>query len=161
VDAQLAAQFRSSISDYVSRLEAVQSELFALYRRKRTALATADVGVLQSLLEPEADLAKRLTTLRNERQQSLARAGQFGAPHGSLAELVTALGGDEELQSRIARCRSRSTELRREGWVHWVVAQRSIAQTSSLLDLIAHRGDRPPTYDGATTTGGTLLDTSA
>jgi hypothetical protein len=45
--------------------------------------------------------------------------------------------------------------------VHWVVANRSIAQTSSLLELIAHRGDRPPTYDGAATSGGTLLDTSA
>lgn len=161
MDAKLAADFRASLSDYVSRLEAVQSELFALSRRKRTALATADVAVLQSLLAPETDLAKRLTTLRNERSQLLVRAGQYRAPNASLAELGIACGSDQELQSRMARCRSRAAELRREGWVHWVVAQRSIAQTSSLLELIAHRGDRPPTYDNATTNGGTLLDTSA
>lgn len=161
MDAKVAADIRASITDYVSRLETVQSELFALYRRKREALATADVAELQALQTPEEDLAKRLMTLQQDRQRILARSGQLGVPSTSLAEVVTALGGDEELQPRIARCRRRAGELRREGWVHWVVANRSIAQTSSLLELIAHRGDRPPTYDGAATSGGTLLDTSA
>ncbi len=161
MNADPTANFGANLSDYVAKLETLQSELFALYRRKRTALAAADVAEMQASQAPEADLAKRLKTLQQERQQILARAAQHRLPHTALAELATAVGGDAELRSRIDRCRRRAGELRREGWVHWVVANRSIAQTSSLLELIAHRGDRPPTYDGAATSGGTLLDTSA
>jgi hypothetical protein len=72
------------------------------------------------------------------------------------------VGCDAPLIERIAACRRRATTLRREGWVHWVVAKRTLAQTNTLLDLIANRGDRPATYGAAPPTrGGALLDASA
>ena len=157
-----AAGLRASIGDYVSRLEGVQSDLLALYRRKRVALAAADVTELQSLTAFESDGVERLKTLGSERQRLLVQAAQLGAANSSLSDVATAIGSDGSLHDRIAKCRRRAAELRREGWVHWVVAQRSITQTTALLELIAHRGDRPPTYDGGSSSaGGTLLDTSA
>ena len=159
---QLTAGFRTGLGDYVSRVEAVQAELLSIHRRKRAALATADADVLRQLEAPERQAAERLKALVAERKQMLAQAGQFGMPSGSLAEIAAAVGCDASLLGRIAACKRRAGTLRREGWVHWVVAKRSLAQTAALLDLIAHRGDRPPTYDKpAATAGGALLDASA
>jgi hypothetical protein len=162
VNAELAAGFRTSIGDYVSRLETLQSEMLALYRRKQAALASADIAALASTERPERDAADRLKALKAERHQFLVRAGQFGAKNDSLADVAVVVGCDPELHARIDRCRRRSTSLRREGWVHWVVAQRSLAQNAALIDLIAHHGDAPPTYEKNTShSGGALLDTSA
>ena len=159
---QLAASFRTAIADYVSRTEAVQADLLALHRRKRSALATADSSILRELESLESNAAERLKKLVAERHQMLVRAGQFGTPNGSLADLAAAIGCDASLLTRLANCRRRATTLRREGWVHWVVAKRSLAQTAALLDLIAQRGDRSPTYDKPVAAiGGTLLDASA
>lgn len=159
---QMAATFRAGLGDYVSRLEAVQAELLSLYRRKRVALTAADAPGLAQLEAPERQAADRLKALVGERQQMLVRAEQFGTPAGSLGELAASIGCDTALLGQIAACRRRATTLRREGWVHWIVAKRTLAQTAALLDLIAHRGDRPATY-GATRppAGGALLDASA
>ncbi|HEX6987426.1 MAG TPA: flagellar export chaperone FlgN [Planctomycetaceae bacterium] len=159
---QLAAGYRTALGDYVARVEAVQAELLSIYRRKRAALAAADADVLRQVEPPERQAAERLKALVAERRQMLAQAERFGMPHGSLAEVAAAVGCDAAIRERLAACRRRAGTLRREGWVHWVVAKRSLAQTAALLDLIAHRGDRPPTYDKpAATSGGTLLDASA
>ncbi len=165
VNAELQAGFRDGLGEYVSKLETLQSELLTLYRKKRAALASADVVALQQTERPEREAADRLKALTVERQHLLVRAGQFGTPNASLAEVARAVGGDAELHERIDKCRQRSATLRREGWVHWVVAKRSLAQNAALLDLIAHHGNRPPTYDrpvsSSSTAGGTLLDTTA
>lgn len=162
MNAEQATGFRAGIGDYVSRLETLQSELLALYRKKQAALATADMALLQQIEQPERAAADRLKALIAERQQMLIRAAQSGATNASLADLAAVVGCDSDLLHRIAKCRRRSATLRREGWVHWVVAKRSLAQNAALLDLIAHHGDSPPTYDrSATTRGGTLLDTTA
>jgi FlgN protein len=159
---QLATSFRTAIGDYVARVEAVQADLLAAYRRKRAALAAADTAVLREIEPLERQAAERLKALVGERHQMLVRAGQFGTPHGSLADVANALACDPAVLARLASCRKRAATLRREGWVHWVVAKRSLAQTGALLDLIAHRGDRSPTYDKPTgRPGGTLLDASA
>lgn len=159
---QMAAGFRTGLGDYVARIEAVQAELLSLYRRKRVALTAADAAALAQLEAPERQAAERLKALVGERQQMLVRAGQFGIPGGSLAEVAAAVGCETAVADRFAACRRRATTLRREGWIHWVVAKRTLAQTTSLLDLIAHRGDRPATYGGtAPTAGGALLDASA
>lgn len=162
MNATMAAGFRAGLGDYVSRVEAVQAELLTLYRRKRVALATADAAALRDLETPERGAADRLKALVVERQQMLVRAGQFQLPHSTLVDLAGAVGCDPAIAARIAACRRRAAAIRREGWVHWVVAKRSLAQTAALLDLIAHRGAPPATYDKPTTTaGGSLLDASA
>ncbi len=158
---QMGAAFRSGIGDYVGRVEAVQAEMLSIHRRKRAALGSADAAGLNRVEGPEREATDRLKALVGERQQMLARAGQFGSPQGSLADLAAAVGCDRALVERIAACRRRAATLRREGWVHWVVAKRSLAQTGALLDLIARRGDKPPTYDRAATSGGALLDATA
>ena len=159
---QLAAEFRSRLTDYVLRLEATQTNLLALYRRKRAALTTADAELLRQLELPERQAGEQLQSLAADRQQMIARAGQLGRACGSLMELLANVGGDPALRERMRCCQQRTAALRREGWVQWVVTRRSLSQTSALLELIAHRGDRPPTYDQAAAGGGgTLLDASA
>lgn len=160
--AQMAAGFRTGLADYVGRVEAVQSDLLALYRTKRAALATADAKGLLQLETPERQAAERLQALINERKQMLVRAAQFGFPDGSLEELAGAVGCDKPLRDRIEGCKRRAAALRREGWVQWVVAKRSLAQAAELLELIAHRGGRPVTYEKSNSSaGGALLDASA
>jgi hypothetical protein len=160
--AQMAAGFRTGLADYVGRVEAVQSDLLALYRTKRAALATADSAGLLRLEAPERQAAERLQALVNERKQMLVRAAQFGFPDGSLADLAGAVGCEQALLDRIEGCKRRAAALRREGWVQWVVAKRSLAQAAELLELIAHRGGRPVTYDKSSAAGGgALLDASA
>ncbi|MBA3315844.1 MAG: flagellar export chaperone FlgN [Planctomycetota bacterium] len=162
MNADLAAGFRTSLGDYVARLESLQSELLTLYRKKHAALAAADIASIQQTERPERAAADRLKAMTVERHQLLMRAGQFDASNGSLAEVAIAVGCDAELHERIEKCRRRSTTLRREGWVHWVVAKRSLAQNAALIDLIAHHGNRPPTYEKSVShSGGTLLDTTA
>lgn len=161
MNASMAVGFRAGLGDYVSRVEAVQTELLTLYRHKRVALAAADAAALRDLEVPERGAAERLKTLVAERQQMLVRAGQFQLPQGSLADLAGAVGCDPAVVARIASCRRRAAAIRREGWVHWVVAKRSLAQTAALLDLIAHRGAPPTTYEKAVAAaGGALLDAS-
>lgn len=162
MNAQLIAGFRAGIEAYVTRLEAAQSELLSLYRRKRIALTTADAPALRELEQPERQTAEQLKSLVGERLQLLTRAGQFHLPHESLIATAAAVDAPTTVLERLANCRRRATALRREGWIHWIVAKRGLAQTTALLDLIVHRGDRPATYDKPLASpGGSLLDTSA
>ena len=166
MDPQLTAGFRSLLESYAGRVAVVQSELLALYRRKRVALVTADLPTLRPLNEGEAELGDRLRTLVTERSAVLAQAQRFGLPHGSLVEVAVGVGCPPTVLDEIAACRRRAEALRREGWVQWVVARRSLAQTSELLELIGRAGRGPaPTYaersGRASAAGGSLLDASA
>ncbi len=158
--AAMADGLRDAVGDYVGRVEAVQADLLATYRRKRVALAAADADGLRRLEPGETAAAERLRGLIEERTRLLARAKQFGLPGGSLAELSRAVGGDRATSERIAACRRRAASLRQEGWVQWVVARRGLAHTTELLDLIARRGVRAAGY-GEAAPGGALLDASA
>lgn len=162
MNAQLLAGFRVGIDAYAARLETAQSELLTLYRNKRIALASADAKALRELVQPELTAASQLETLVEEREQLLARAAQFRLPHESLIVAASAVGASAQTIERLSSCRRRANSLRREGWIHWIVAKRGLSQTSALLDLFVHRGDAPATYDKpVATTGGSLLDTSA
>lgn len=162
MDPQMAVTFRSGLGDYVTRLEAVQAEMISIQRRKRVALAAADAEALRSLEPVERDSADRLKALVTERQQMLTRAAQFRSPCTTLTDLAESVGCETRVTDRMRACRRRASALRRESWVHWIVAKRSLAQTATLLDLIAHRGDAPATYDKPTgAAGGALLDASA
>lgn len=162
MNAQLLAGFRASIEAYVARLETAQSDLLVLYRDKRVALASADAHSLRALEQPEQLVTNELKSLVEERKQILTRAGQFHLPQESLTAAASAVGASAKIIERLSNCRRRATSLRREGWIHWIVAKRGLAQTSALLDLIVHRGDAPATYDkSVATTGGSLLDASA
>jgi len=162
MDPQMAATFRTGLGDYVTRVETVQAEMISVHRRKRAALAAADAAALREIEPLEREAAERLKGLVTERQQMLVRAGQFRSPCKTLTDLAASVGCDAQLVTRMGGCRRRAAVLRRESWVHWIVAKRSLAQTAALLDLIAHRGDAPATYDKpAATAGGALLDASA
>ncbi len=154
------------VARFLDRLETTQEALLELYGLERTALTRARSRELLELAEREAGLGRELEEILRERRGILRRGQADGLPSGSIAALVTALTGGREsvLTDRVAQARSRTETLRRESWIHWIIAQRAYNHCSTVIDLIAHRGERPVTYtqgasDGGS--GGAILDASA
>lgn len=162
----MGALLLDDVGQLLRGLEATQQELSALYREKRTALIRGRSDELMQIATAETALAERLRSLLGRRQQILAearRAGVDGAD--SIQDLVGALGedGGRELPNRIERARRRADDLRRETWIHWVIAHRAYSHYTQLVELIAHCGKKSPTYGrGANeeTPGGAIFDAS-
>ncbi len=164
------AQILGEIQRLITALEATQSLLLELFARKHIALVEANAEELLRLAEAEALLAKQLAEHVQRRHQVLSAAQVAGLPSSGISELARAIvgGNAPEFLARIRHCQQIAARLRRESWVHWVVAQRSYTQHGQLLDLIAHSGERSPTYEsgvGNTSNhqgqGGVLFDASA
>jgi hypothetical protein len=154
------------IRQFLQVLEAIQDEQSTAFQAKRDALRTAKAPVLRALAEQEVDLTRRLQLQLARRQQILQKAAAAGLPAQSLESAVSAIRDAESapLRARIARARERSEVIRRENLTHWIVAQRAFHHYSELLELIAHRGQKSPTYAiGAAreSAGGAILDASA
>ena len=154
------------IRQFLQVLEVIQDEQTTAFQAKRTALRTAKAPALRALAEQEADLTRRLQLQLACRQQILQKAAAAGLPAESLESVVAAASGSDSavLQGRIARARERSERIRRENLSHWIVAQRAFHHYTEMLDLIANRGRKAPTYGiGAPreSVGGAILDASA
>jgi len=94
--------------------------------------------------------------------QERARSG--GVVADSLLQLAGAIGSQHRavLEERIRHAQRRAVELRHRSWVHWIVSHRCFNHYSELLEIIAHGGERAPTYGANTTaTGGAVLDAAA
>ena len=161
-------QSLDSVRQFVQALEAVQDDQAELFRRKRAALAQARSAELQALADPEAELIRRMQKLLSRRQEILHDAARDGSQASSITALVEALPGNDletpDLRRRITRAKQRAEQFRRENLVHWIVAQRTHAHYTELIELIAHRGRRAPTYANGPArdpAGGALLDASA
>ena len=99
----------------------------------------------------------------NRRREILDEATRDNLPAGSLTELAAAITGGQHaaLAHRLDRARHATEELRREGWNHWIISHRTCQQYTDLLNLIAHCGQKPPTYSRDAhdkSIGGVILD---
>jgi hypothetical protein len=153
------------IKQFLHDLEVTQGALAALQNEKQAAMVGANPDELLRLAAAEGDLSKRLQALLKRRGIILQRAAQQGFPSDSLLTLVSATAGNERqaLTARMERARLTAARLRQQSWTHWIIAQRSYNHYSSLLDLIAHCGEKAPTYTRGPSlerTGGAILDTS-
>jgi len=160
------SQFAKAIDAFLTRLESRQSAFAEHYVDKDEALRTSQTKRLFEIAAREEQLCDDLRASALERNQILQAARGAKLPTGSISELATALEGvsdNERRLKRIERVGQRAAELRRNTWSHWVVAQRSYAQYSALIDLIANRGKTAPTSSAGEGghAEGSLMDASA
>jgi len=160
------------VRGFLNGLEATQSDLRELYSKKRSALQGARADELIRLAETETTLTRALHEHMKRRHRILQQANRQGVAATTIEELIDQetdqqafLGGDgRELRSQIADLQRMSALLRRESWIHWIIAHRAYQYHSELLDLIAQGGEKRPTYGGPTGSrdsgGGAILDHS-
>ena len=158
-------QLLAAVPQLVDELLTTGDELLRHYERKSAAMQRASADELMKLTEAELALTQRLERGLNARRAILQEAGRQRLPHKSIRELVAKLpeAPVEELNAALARIQQQAQQLRLAGWSQWVVAHRTHAHYTELIDLIAQGGYRSPTYSQHTTRegkGGVLLDTS-
>lgn len=147
-------------------LESARHKLQGLFDRKRTVLSRGTAAEIAGLADEESKAVAELRELLTVRQQILGEAKRSGIATGSLRELVPYLGmrGEADALERMNRLGSELVRMRREGWGHWIVANRNYNHHTFMLELIAHHGQASPTYSrhpqGASNSGGAILDTS-
>ena len=162
----MGGRLLNDVARLLADLEETQLAFETLFQRKKSALRRPQPEVLLAVAREESTLVEQLQQHHERREELLEEAGQGGLPNGSLYEVVQAIGGAgaESLCHRMKQIRQMSEKLRREGWVQWVVTQRSNKLFSELLDLIVNQGEHAPTYGRnkqETSTAGSLLDASA
>jgi len=153
------------VRQFLHQLEPAQQQLLELFGEKRIALMSADSALLLQLSQREQTLSGRLRELLDVRRRILQKALKRRLPSDSLRNLVRAVSHptDETLLKRISRAEERSAKLRQESWIHWIISHRAFAYYTGLLDIIAHRGEKSPTYGrgpNRETAGGAILDTT-
>lgn len=151
------------IDGYLRDLADAQAQLSDLYAAKQSALVAARADELLRLAQSETGLAQRLRQAVGTRREILDEAASRRLPAGSLTELAAAIAGARlpALAERLERIRQTAEHLRREGWNHWIMSQRSCQQYTEILNFIAHRGQRPPVYSREApdrASGGVILD---
>ncbi|QDT90983.1 hypothetical protein [Gimesia algae] len=159
-------QLLSQLSGILRDLEPVQNQLLELYQKKSQALRQIDVKLIDECGAVEAELTRDLQFVLLRRQQLLQAAAQQGLPADSLHALLLKLDVPEAepLFQKIEAAQQRSKKLRHETWVQWIVSTRSYQHYSQVLELIAHAGQKVPTYSrgqNESSTGGVIFDASA
>jgi len=161
----MSGSLLNEVKQFLDALEPTQQELSQLFHEKRTALTAARSDDLRRLCETEAELSKRLQVLLGRRQQILHVAKQADLPSQSLRTLVASIANDQQdvLVSRLERAREMAGQIRRESWIHWIIAHRTYSHYTELLNLIANCGEKAPIYGRKASdesTGGVFLDAS-
>ena len=159
-------QLLSQLSGVLRELEPIQNQLLELYQKKSQALRQIDVKLIDECVAIEEELTRNLQFVLLRRQQLLQTAGQQGLPADSLHDLLLKLDVPEaeSFFPRIEAAQQRSRKLRHETWVQWIVSTRSYQHYSQVLELIAHAGQKVPTYSrgqNENSTGGVIFDASA
>lgn len=155
------------LTRFVDALEATQQELLEILRKQRAALVRAQAAELERLNQEASDAARRLQQLTAWRTRLLEQAAREATPAASLAVVLarSITPQAETLRARLQLIHQRFAEMRREAWIQWIIAQRSQSLFVDLLDLIAHGGEKPPTYQAdpsqSMPTGGAMLDAAA
>src|SRR5579871_1096000 len=142
------SQLLEETRQFLAALEVVQAELLELYAVKRVALTQADCKQLIQLSAQESEKAQRLQSLLSQRNRLLERARSSGVPADSISHLSGMIAGNEReaLQARFERAQQTIVRLRHESWVHWIISHRCYNHYSEILELIAHCGQKAPTY---------------
>jgi hypothetical protein len=152
------------VARFADVLEATQQDLLHTLRLKRQALVTGTPGDLQRLNEASLDAARRLKMLSVWRSQLLDQAHEAGSAGPTLSDVLAEWidPWSERLRARFTAVQQRFGEAQRESWIQWIIAQRTEACYTDVLDLLAHGGQRPPTYgenaQSNSGVGGAVLD---
>ena len=160
-------QLLSTIRQFLIALDQTQDDLLALCEQKTIALRGSDVAAIRAVSETEQQLTRQMQLLLGERARILQQAAETaGEPFHSIQQYVRSIGSAEsdELLPVIERSIQKSDVIRRESWVHWIIARRAFQHYSELIDIIAHCGEKSPTYSEGLIediSGSTLLDASA
>jgi hypothetical protein len=158
-------EFLDACELFANALEQTQQRLLEALRLKRAALVTADANALTELTTTAAACAEQLQQLTARRAELIAQSPQPQAKSLSDVLATSISSRAEELRARLQKVQLRFQEVRREAWIHWVIAQRSGSFYTEVLDLIAHGGQRPPGYSDPLRpgpgSGGTVLDAAA
>ncbi len=161
----MSSHLLQQIIQFLQELEPTQDDLLSLFGERRGAVTAARTADMLRLAQRESELTQQMQQHLDRRQQILTNAGQNGLPDDSLSDLVTVIGGNRQqfLNERIERSRGKSEAIRRESWIHWIITQRAFNHYTELLDLIAHRGKKSPTYSrerDLESNGGAIIDAS-
>ena len=156
---------RPVVRRFLAELEAAQTGLRDVLDRKGRALQAADAAELERIGEVEQEHVRGLQALLSRRRRILDQARAIGTVE-SISDLVEQFAGSDQsdLREQIGRIRAAADQIRRETWVHWIVARSMSSHYSELLELIANCGHEAPTYDerpvAHAPAGGAILDAS-
>lgn len=161
--------YESEIACFLNELSDVQRSLLAALEEKRKLLISGDVSALAAIGAREQELAARLQTCHDRRQQILARADADGMPADSIESLSSRLPESSRTaaQASIREAAGRVNLLRHKSLTNWVVVQRSLLHLSQMIEIIATGGRPKPTYDRGSDRrndcrpGGSLVDRAA
>ncbi len=152
----------TEIAALLNDLLVVQDDLLALLEDKRRLLAAADVAGMVHMAPREQALIERLQACHDRRARLLRSAVDQGLPGKNIRSLADVLAGParKAVRARIDEASHRSRLLRHHSLTNWVLAQRTLLHLSQLLEIIATRGRRHPTYEKGAVSGptGSLVD---
>ena len=159
-------QLLPEIEQFLASLESTQKKMLALCEEKTVLLRQGKMKEIVELSNREAILTREMQLLLTTRQRLIDIACSLGDPVVSIEEIVLQIDDDSahRLLQRIQLSKERSHIIRRESWVHWIIAQKSCQHYSELIDIIAHCGKQAPSYaEGILEdrSGSPLLDTTA
>ncbi len=160
----MSPEWLTDVTRFADVLEATQQELLSTLRLKRRALVSGSARDLQQLNDSALETARRLKLLTAWRSRLLDQAQDEGDQARTISD-VLARSADpwpEELRARLAAVQQRFGEVQRESWIQWIIAQRTEACYSDILELLARGGQRSPVYEetvgAAMGSGGAVLD---
>lgn len=159
------SEMLQQIDQFITELDQTQHELSHLFEQKKTALTNAETEQLLNLSQQEAVITERLKSLLAQRGSLLKSAKEQGTAAETLMQLARTLSGNRNspMLQRMQQTQTQANRLRRESWVHWIVAQRTFQQYNELVNLIANHGKKSATYEekpDQQSSGSVILDTS-
>ena len=140
--------WESEIGGLLTELADVQTALLGTFSEKRKLLATGDQAALTAIGGREKELASRLQSCHERREQLLARAGADGVPADSIMSLSDRLPAEsrDRVQASIRESTNRSKMVQHQCLANWVLVQRMLLHLSQLIEIIATGGQGKPTY---------------
>ncbi len=159
-------QLLFEIEKFLTLLEPHQQKMLQLCDQKTVQLREGKMKELIELSNHEAVLTREMQLLLSTRQQLLNMASGICGQVESLEEIVKPIDtkAAQSILQRIEHSKGISEKIRRESWVHWIIAQKSCQHYGELIDIIAHCGKQAPSYaEGILEdrSGSPLLDTTA
>jgi hypothetical protein len=158
------AAWHDATEAFLHDLRGAQEELLAeLAERRRRRMADHEQPA--GVTPVEKALLQRLEQCHQRRSELVRAARQAGLPGQTLRAAAGALHPDarSSLQALLDEAESAGRRLRLACLTHWMLARRSLAHISQLLEILATGTPQPPTYgNGAVSTArGSLLDEAA
>ncbi len=158
--------WHDAAQEFLRDLMVVQEEFLAVLLKRRQRFVAPISDDWPTVTPVEQSLLQRLQQCHQRRQDLLRAAGPVVPPGQTLRGAVAVLadaGARRPLDALLDEAESASRRLRLAGLTHWMLAQRSLAHVSQLLEILATGTPQPPTYGNGPVSAvrGGLLDEAA